>query len=429
MISKVEAVNKDSDFYQCMYGICTDVAQADEVVKLLEDISSGDPMPFSREFCISYVIKLLEKYCSVDDCELALARYGFLYGFDRKKYKRIEKRTEEYWNYARRYNQHEFISGDWTTTGTALTKLRDRHMIIVGNLDKITSQIKSKNDGKLGLIKEVSQELEYPKPREIIEDVSQAFLGNKEENDQMGVENEISSEGGTLGNFLPKEGTLQSGLRANPERDGSIEQEGNKGNGETPRNPPAGLPPWEKSNETKFLSYERLKVIALFFIASILCFAFIIRPLLIEKANTDKATEPPVDPVENPLLAADAPVDSALLVEAESFTLNDIGEDNKIQVSPNIPRKLDIELEPQDADISTLAFKSSSPDIVDAEYGYITASDNIAAGETYFVDITIIAQKTGYEEVVHVKAENPVIPDNTDNPTGDGITEVSENAN
>lgn len=169
MITKVENVNKDSDFYQCMYGICNDVAQADEVVKLLEDISSSEPMPYSREFCISYVIKLLKKYCSADECELALARYGFLDGFERKKYKRIGGRTEEYWKYARRYNQHEFISGDWTTTGTALTELRDRHMIIVGNLDEITSQIKSENDGKLGLIEEVPKELNFPKPREIEE--------------------------------------------------------------------------------------------------------------------------------------------------------------------------------------------------------------------------------------------------------------------
>ncbi len=84
MITKVENVNKDSAFYQCMYGICDDVTQADEVVKLLEGISSSEPMPYPREFCISYVIKLLKKYCSADECELALARYGFLDGFERK---------------------------------------------------------------------------------------------------------------------------------------------------------------------------------------------------------------------------------------------------------------------------------------------------------------------------------------------------------
>lgn len=169
MITKVDDVNKDSDFYKCMYGICIDDAQADEVVKLLEGISSDAPMPYSREFCISYVIKLLEKYCSADECELALARYGFLDGFERKKYKRIGKRTEEYWKYARNYNQHEFISDDWTTTGTALTELKNQHMIIVGNLDEKTSQIKSENNNKLGLIEEVPKELEFPKPREVEE--------------------------------------------------------------------------------------------------------------------------------------------------------------------------------------------------------------------------------------------------------------------
>ncbi len=181
MITKVENVNKDSAFYQCMYGICDDVTQADEVVKLLEGISSSEPMPYPREFCISYVIKLLKKYCSADECELALARYGFLDGFERKKYKRTGERTEEYWKYARRYNQHEFISSNWTTTGTALTKLRDRHMIIVGNLDEITSQIKSANADKLGLIEEVPKELNFPKPRDIEESPNNPLLPEKGE--------------------------------------------------------------------------------------------------------------------------------------------------------------------------------------------------------------------------------------------------------
>ncbi len=195
MITKVDDVNKDSDFYKCMYGICIDDAQADEVVKLLEGISSDAPMPYSREFCISYVIKLLEKYCSADECELALARYGFLDGFERKKYKQMGKRTEEYWKYARRYNQHEFISSDWTTTGTALTKLKDHHMIIVGNLDVETSRIKSENNNKLGLIEEVPKELKFPKPRKIENitstpedgDISQTVPENKTESSQQHI--------------------------------------------------------------------------------------------------------------------------------------------------------------------------------------------------------------------------------------------------
>lgn len=195
MITKVEDVDKNSAFYQYMYGICSDESQADEVVKFLEGISSSGPMPYSREFCISYVIKLLEKYCSTDECELALARYGFLDGFERKKYKRIGRRTEEYWKYACKYNQHEFISDDWTTTGTALTELRDRHMIIVGNLDEITSQIKAKNGGKLGLIEEVPEKLEFPKPRKIEEvtsmlenDIAHTLIDGESENSHLRVE-------------------------------------------------------------------------------------------------------------------------------------------------------------------------------------------------------------------------------------------------
>lgn len=198
MITKVEDVDKNSAFYQYMYGICNDESLADEVVRLLEDISSSAPMPYSREFCISYVIKLLEKYCSADNCELVLARYGFLDGFERKKYKRIGRRTEEYWKYACGYNQHEFISSDWTTTGTALTKLRDQHMIIIGNLDEITSKIKSENGGKLGLTESVPKKLEFPKPRKIKE-TNVAKQESESENsapESMTTENQHDRENG-----------------------------------------------------------------------------------------------------------------------------------------------------------------------------------------------------------------------------------------
>lgn len=161
--------------------------------------------------------------------------------------------------------------------------------------------------------------------------------------------------------------------------------------------------------------YMRLMTIALFFIAGILAFALIIKPWWTEKANAYKEVMSSVPPAENPSLAEDIPVIEAMLIEAESFKVKDIDEENRIDVVPDITKKLTIELEPQDADMSTLKFESSSPKMVNAEYGYITAySKEMEVGKSYVVDITITAIKTDYKEVIHVTVESSETPDDVD---------------
>lgn len=141
----------------------------------------------------------------------------------------------------------------------------------------------------------------------------------------------------------------------------------------------------------------------------------IVEPITIEKANAYKEVMSSVIPAENPSLAEDIPVVEAMLIEAESFKVKDIDEENRIEVVPDITKKLTIELEPQDAHISTLKFESSSPDIVNAEYGYVTAyGDNMTAGKSYVIDITITAIKTDYSEVIHVAVESSKTPDDVD---------------
>lgn len=141
----------------------------------------------------------------------------------------------------------------------------------------------------------------------------------------------------------------------------------------------------------------------------------IIKPIIIENANAYEEVMSPVIPAEDLSLTEDIPVVEAMLIEAESFKVKDIDEENKIEVVPDITKKLTIELEPQDADISTLKFESSSPDIVNAEYGYVTAyGDNMTAGKSYVIDITITAIKTDYREVIHVTVESSKTPDDVD---------------
>lgn len=165
----------------------------------------------------------------------------------------------------------------------------------------------------------------------------------------------------------------------------------------------------------KRLFYMRHMTIALYSLVVVLTFVHIIKPWWIGKENAHKEVMSSVIPAENPSLTEDIPVVEAMLIEAESFKVKDIDEENKIEVVPDITKKLTIELEPQDADISTLKFESSSPDIVKAEYGYVTAyGDNMTAGKSYVIDITITAIKTDYREVIHVTVESSKTPDDVD---------------
>lgn len=169
------------------------------------------------------------------------------------------------------------------------------------------------------------------------------------------------------------------------------------------------------NTKDKQLFYMRHMTIALYSLVGVLIFALIIKPRWIGKENTYKEVMSSVIPAENPSLAEDIPVIEAMLIEAESFKVKDIDEENRIDVVPDITKKLTIELEPQDADMSTLKFESSSPKMVNAEYGYITAyGEEMEVGKSYVVDITITAIKTDYKEVIHVMVESPEMPDDVD---------------
>lgn len=160
-------VDEETKFFKYMYALRQDIDWVYEIVKLLEGVSIDNQSDQSRDFGISYVIKFLEKYCrSKDDYEFLLAAYGFLEGFTYIDYESCDKRATVYWQYACKYKTHEFIKTRWGIQSVP-NSLRKRHKKILGYLNKISDEIKAKNDGKLGLIEKVPKKLEFPKPRKI----------------------------------------------------------------------------------------------------------------------------------------------------------------------------------------------------------------------------------------------------------------------
>ncbi len=239
---------------------------------------------------------------------------------------------------------------------------------------------------------------------------------NDDKNHQTNTEKELKSsqpehEDKISDSFLSKEVAFRSTLPDNSE-EGSTEQNGNKNTGETEEKSPP-----ENPDKDNLLSYIRLAVIALFSISAILAVALIIKPWWIEKANKRETTIMSAAPAPNVLSIEEIPIDSALQVEMESFSIDE--DDKIIPLAPGYSKKLPIkDPSPPDAAISTLEIQSSDEHVVWEKDGYLTASDDIPAGESIDVYITIIARK--HKEIICVKVENPEISDDAEGLIGGG---------
>lgn len=128
-------------------------------------------------------------------------------------------------------------------------------------------------------------------------------------------------------------------------------------------------------------------------------------------------TDDEIPAVNNTPLSAEASTDNSLLVEMETFNIDE--GDKVIPLAPGYSKKLPVKNpEPSNADVSTLKVESSDESIVWEKDGYLTASDNVTEGETHKVYITITAKK--YKEIICITVENPVIPDDAESPVGGG---------
>ncbi|WP_304818092.1 hypothetical protein [Faecalibaculum rodentium] len=127
-----------------------------------------------------------------------------------------------------------------------------------------------------------------------------------------------------------------------------------------------------------------------------------------------------VPPAETISSIDDIPIDDALLVEMDTFSIDE--EDKIIPLAPGYSKKLPIkDPSPPDAAISTLEVQSSDENIVWEKDGYLTASDDIPAGERIDVYITIIAKK--HKEIICVQVVSPIISDDAEGLVGGGNAE------
>lgn len=359
-----------------------------------------------QAFCNAYLMKLfLEFITDEHGAEIMLMRYGYLRDFTDKK---MGIRYERYWEHAHTYNEH--ISDK--ERGEKGNLLREAEKSIVKEFAETLAGIMLNSNGKLNFAEDVLNEFSNNAIPEklslpITEYFKHAYIQPKEQTEE--------DNGQNVKLDMPD---TDDGDKMAASSDGNPEQ------GKISVPPKNSEPDNEQPTE-KAESINKI-VKAVYFAGALIAGSIIagsiilgiIKPLVIEKTNTREAAVAPAAPAESLSSARGIPVDEALRIEAESFNIAD--ENKNIQVVPNIPRKLDIELNPQNADISTLEFESSSPDIVGVEYGYVTASDVLMAGQIYIVDITITARKTGYKDTVHITVENPVIPDDAEGPVGSG---------
>ena len=431
--------DKESTFYRHMWDLRNNVDLVYEIVKLLECCSIDDRKDQSRDFGISYVIKLLEKYCSEDDCEFMLAAYGFLEEFTYID-KSCDERATLYWQYACKYETHKFIKSSWGIQSVPAL-FRRRHQKILQYLDEITSDIMSKNNGKLGLLGEVPKKLEFPKPREIKEpsvgqpdeamqqDESLITLNVTAKEDKLGhapdeadstiePEREEPNVPANLGGDINND-EIKTSLVIHPKETKNLQEE-----------PVHPIPkePNEADEEKNKKIVELLSSLSrsLYIFAYAFCFFVLIYGFTsIESIKlTDNAKENILQedaPTTKEALTIPDDVDQDVLPEVESFTISE--KDKEFTLTPGHWEKLDIELDPPDADISSLVFNNLNPDIVSIADGYVMAAESIPEGEPHVAYIIIETESESHSDIVCITVvENPIAPDGLEPPIGSGGT-------
>lgn len=156
-----DEIKKQSELNQILSDIRKDITLTIDLVKLLEGIPDKQSKQHEN-FCKSYTIVLFQKYIKdKDDREMMLAACGLLKGFEFQE-QQLDKRMTDYRQYAQEHNT--WIKRSWVASSYA-TKYRSKLNEIVIKLEQdLTSDI-AKNKGKLGIIEEVSEKLEYPEPQ------------------------------------------------------------------------------------------------------------------------------------------------------------------------------------------------------------------------------------------------------------------------
>ena len=362
-----------------------------------------------QAFCRSYLMMLFLKFIPNEhDAEIILMRYGYLQNFANPK---MGERYREYWEHSHTYNKR-IMGKDRNEKGNLF---RGVEKVIIKELADTLARIMLNSNGKLGFAEDVLKEFSnnaIPEklPLPITEFFTRTYIHKEKQIEEAGCQAEASDKNNYDRTVTPSDKDSEQRKTSELTKDSNADDLDTE-----PISLIGGEKPKDEGNDK---IAKAIRFAGSLIAGSIIAFSIIIgivKPIIIEKANAHKEVMSSVIPAENLSTIEDMPVVEGMSIEAESFEVKDIGEDKKIEVMPNITKKLTIELEPQDADISTLEFESSSPDIVNAEYGYITTyGDNMAAGKSYVIDITITAIKTDYKEVIHVTVESSETPNDVD---------------
>lgn len=177
----IESPPPDSTLEKYLLKLRNDEQEAIKIVEYLEG-NSYQKDKCDLKYCKAYVIKLVQTYCETveptckkdkysvvgtasDKSELLLAVCGLLQGFEFKPQKQGQ-RILDYHAYVRDNNWYnELLIGteDWSPT-SVVTKVREILVDITKELANKVEPIKSKNDGKLGLMSQVSADQPLPAP-------------------------------------------------------------------------------------------------------------------------------------------------------------------------------------------------------------------------------------------------------------------------
>lgn len=365
-----------------------------------------------RAFCNAYLMKIFLEFIADEyDAEIILMLYGYIQGFEAAT---KEEGYTKYWEHAHTYIERINRKGE-----SKPHILHEERKLIIKELAKTLAIIKLNSDGKLDFAKDILEEFSNNVIPEklslpITKYFTHAYMQPKKQTEEDDKQN-ISPDKPDTDNYDKMVAPSDNGSKPeklsnqpkNPDADsydppagpmtpqGEIDQKDERG---------------EKTSKAIYCLSGAILVAGL----SIACAIW-----WMSRINTDN-TMASATPLETISSIDDIPTDNALLVEMETFSIDE--EDKIIPLAPGYSKELPIKnISPPNADISTLEVQSSDENIVWEKDGYLTASDDIPTGESIDVYITIIAKK--HKEIICVQVVSPKISDDAEGPVGGGNTE------
>lgn len=363
-----------------------------------------------RAFCNAYLMKIFLEFIADEyDAEIILMLYGYIQGFEAAT---KEEGYTKYWEHAHTYIERINRKGE-----SKPHILHEERKLIIRELATTLAIIKLNSDGKLDFAKDILEEFSNNVIPEklslpITKYFTHAYMQPKKQTEEDDKQN-VSPD---------KPDTDNCDKMVAPSDNGSKpEKLPNQ-----PKNP--DIDPYDPCTEPTSIQGkmsqkdghgDKTSKAIYVMSATILVAGSIIACTIWRtgKVNANDNIMASTASAENLSSAEHIPIDDALLVEMETFSIDE--DDKIIPLAPGYSKELPIkDISPPNADISTLEVQSSDESIVWEKDGYLTASDNIPAGESLDIYVTITAKN--HREIICVQVENPEIPDDAEGAVGSG---------